>query len=168
MFDDVKDGLKRRHVATLYLSRLKQTRRFKTRERLVHFIQRPLELRQQLCARDHFARLKFQLPLATIRRAADAAHNPLPRVARQMTQQIADAVRLFARAPPSLLVSQTLQTAFDLRQVVSQKQRARLVYKSLSGFNHDSQLDGFATDTLRHRCASNGANASFNRTADRK
>src|SRR5437763_900495 len=59
-------------------------------------------------------------------RPAEPADDPLPHVAREVKHEVADAVRLFARAPPDLLVREAHKAALDLRQVIAEQVAARL------------------------------------------
>src|SRR5205085_5601452 len=64
--------------------------------------------------------------LAPVGGAAQPADDPLPRVAFEVKQEVADAVRLLARAPPDLLVVQALEAALDLGQVLAEQVKPRL------------------------------------------
>src|SRR5438094_10409520 len=79
----------------------------------------------KIVAGDDFALSKLRIAITRICGAANATHNPLPRVAAQMQQQIPDAVRLIIRPPPDLLIGQPIETPFDLRQKVFDEMIAR-------------------------------------------
>jgi hypothetical protein len=68
--------------------------------------------------------------------AAGYADNPRPRTALKVQQQIADTVRAFVRAPPHVLITQDLQTALNLRKIISAQESARLGDKVLSDVSH--------------------------------
>src|SRR5882762_3501014 len=68
--------------------------------------------------------------------AAGYAYNPRSCTAFKMQQQIADTVRAFVRAPPHVLITQDLQTALNLRKIISAQEAARLGDKVFSYVSH--------------------------------
>lgn len=73
---------------------------------------------------------ELRISHARVSRAANTRNNPLPRVSTQVQHEVADAVRLLVRSPPDLFVTQTLETAFDFRQILLDEKLARAGKKS--------------------------------------
>src|SRR5882724_1031234 len=90
----------------------------------------------KIVARNPVALGKLSITIARVRGAAYAAHNPLARIAAQMQHQIPNAVRLFIRPPPDLLIGQPLETLFDLRQKVFDEMMARSRNEFLASVVH--------------------------------
>src|SRR5687767_10090665 len=111
VFDGVEDRGEQSHVEPLHAPWFEERRGVEPRERLVGLGDRRAKLRQQLFAREPPALVELAVALAQVFAPARAADYPLPQVAFEVEEEVADAVRALARAPPDLLVGQSLKTA---------------------------------------------------------
>ena len=121
VFGDVEDGVEKSDVVALDLATLQETRGVEGAEGGFDFRQRGAEQCQQVVTGNRVTLCEFCVAIALVRLPADSADDPLARVAAEVQDQVADAVRFFIRTPPDLLVRQLLKTALDLRQIVTQQ-----------------------------------------------
>jgi hypothetical protein len=94
---------------------------------------------QQLIARHQLALRELRITMTLVRLTTNSRHNPLPRVPTQVQHEVADTVRLLVRPPPDLFVSQTLETAFNLRQVLFKQQFESVVDESFGGCGYETR-----------------------------
>ena len=67
---------------------------------------------------------------------AHSAYDPLARIAAQMQHQIADAVGLGIGSPPDLVITESLQTLFDLGEIIPSQERPGCGDKRLACVSH--------------------------------
>ena len=82
---------------------------------------------------------------------ANARNNPLPDVARQVQNEIADGVGCFVRTPPDAGLVEWLEAAFDLRQVVFDKKLSSAGDESFSRCGNRSKLLSDSVDSFLGR-----------------
>ena len=85
------------------------------------------------------AAIKLALALAYIRHSAKPTDDPLPYVALEVKDQIADAVRLLVCPPPDVLDAETVDGGFDSWYVAVGEQRAGLGDECSRDVCHDAR-----------------------------
>ena len=133
VLDADEDGVDDREVATLDGAPFEQRLRRQRAEHTVHFIEGLIQVAQELLPRRSVRRGEFGRAMPDVRRAAHAADHPLAHVARQMQQQVADAVRLIVRAPPEGVLGQRLNRETDLGPVFGVQQISSPVEEEAAG-----------------------------------
>ncbi|MDZ7632277.1 MAG: hypothetical protein U5K74_13255 [Gemmatimonadaceae bacterium] len=73
---------------------------------------------------------ELAVPIAALCALPDAADEPLARVALDVQDQVADAVRSLGRSPPEIVVAEWCTGELDARQVLVEQVVARGVEKS--------------------------------------
>src|SRR5262249_48382083 len=89
--------------------------------------ERALERRQQFLGRRALTCGKFLCAMPLECFTADARHDPLSKVAVQMQQQVADAVRSFIRTPPQSLLRQRVDSETKFRGIFAREIVARAI-----------------------------------------
>src|ERR1041384_6560645 len=135
VLDGVIDGLERGHAAALHRPPVVEPRRIGPRYHRVLLEHRLGENGQQLVAREGLPPAELARAVATIRRAAHAAHDPLPDVSRQVEHQVADAVRGVIGPPPEVRLGEALYRRGELGEVVGREVLAGLSQKGSAGFH---------------------------------
>src|SRR5438105_1923220 len=100
VLDDVIDCVEHRDLSTLNAARRGQVRGGKACEHRVRLIQYALEVAEEHIGGCTVLRGELAGAVSCTRDAANAGHDPLPDVAGEVEEQIADTVRLLVRAPP--------------------------------------------------------------------
>ena len=114
VFRYVEDGFEDVDIVALDFSILEQGCGIDGLESRFDVSERRTEQGDQFVARDHVALFEFRIAIALVRGGTNTTYNLLPRIAAEVQDQVADAVRFFVCAPPDLLVAQLLETALDL------------------------------------------------------
>ena len=92
MLYHVKDCVKHCDITALNLSLPQYSRDIETCQHIINFGKRFPDLCQQFSARNYSSLIELLLARPVIDCSANAADNPLPRVARKMQEQVSDAV----------------------------------------------------------------------------
>jgi len=100
VFDDVIERLEHRQLSSLNGAQRAQIRRGETREHRVSLAQHALEIGEQPVGGRAVVRGELAGAVTSAWHGANTGHDPLPDVAGEVEQQIADAVRLLVRSPP--------------------------------------------------------------------
>src|SRR5205823_3917129 len=106
-----------------------------TLEYLHRVIDDLFELIQQVALRDRSALGEFGRAITDVGCAADPSHNPLPQVAGQMQNEIADAIQAGSRTLPHLLIGQ-------LTGAMSNPIQSAIQFICRRGANRDGQFVG--------------------------
>ena len=126
VLDHVVDRVEHRHFAPLDRKAQREITGRESGDDRIRRIERRAQRGEQCRRIGAFGRGKFRGAIALVGYAAHAAHDPLPDVALEMQQQIADAVRAGVRASPERVGRQRLQAVLDLRRVLGREIVARL------------------------------------------
>jgi hypothetical protein len=118
MLDDVIDGAEHGGLAPLDEPACGQVFIPQGFQDRIGFAQHIFELPQELGARWALARCELGRAIPIDRFVADSADNPLPDVAREMQQQIPDAVRAFVAAGPDRGVRENINALPQLSRIL--------------------------------------------------
>src|SRR5262249_42098647 len=125
MRNTVEDRSHPSHVETLNATDFRKLPGIDTKQNSLRFLDDVFKPAYQLFFRDRPTFRKLGRTIANIGCAADAGHDPLPQVAAQVQDQVADAVETRLRPPPHLLVIQLTQAVLDAIQGALQLVRRR-------------------------------------------
>jgi hypothetical protein len=117
VFDDVVHRLEHGHVVRLNDAPRMEVGRGERREDAVDVRDRLFEPIDQRGHRYRRTLVELGLAISHVRRAADAADDPLPRVPGEVQQQVADTVRRLVRSRPDDAVVEHGDGQADLRQI---------------------------------------------------
>ena len=117
MLDDVIHRFEDGHVSPLDCPPLCKITLGEASEDAIDVGDRLLEIRQKNVPGGTVASRKLSGAIPARRRAADAAHDPLSQVAREMNEKVADAVRVLVGAPPDRFRRQRLDGPAQLGSV---------------------------------------------------
>jgi hypothetical protein len=120
VLDDVIDCLEHAHVVRLDESPRLQVGGGQRREYAVDVRDRLLQPIDQRRDRERRSLVELRLAVSHIARAADTTHDPLPCVAGEVEQQVADAVRPLVRPGPDDVLVEHGDRKADLREVFAQ------------------------------------------------
>lgn len=121
MLDYVGEGVEARNVVFLNVADFQKPGGIELFDDLRGFFYCCAEHGAQFGNGDVFALVEFEIAVAFIGRATQAADDPLTDVSVEMEDEVADGVICFVGAPPEVVCGEFFEAAFDAGEIFFQK-----------------------------------------------